>query len=318
MPANEGQAMVIPSKSDLMVADSLLPCLDMLDMASEEAKDEASVRHLLEGYVMVDAVARERKLSEQANRAEGGVTRLRARLGALTPDARKAGPGRGKQVTKKEPVFSPAEKKERHQNKKLAEIGEEKVAEVAEKLIEEGVRPTPRKVIEAAKAPSSKYTGDSSNEHYTPSHIIDAVRKVMGNIDLDPASCEDANKVVRAKRIYTQEDDGLRKAWKGNVFCNPPYSKVKVIDWVTKMVESKIKAGILLLHASTDTAYGQLALGRCNAVCFPSGRLKFYGPSASGGGAQIGQMILYYGGDPDSFKNEFDEIGVVFIPVGGE
>ena len=65
-----------------------------------------------------------------------------------------------------------------------------------------------------------------SNEWYTPAKYIEAARLVMGSIDLDPASCEIANQTVKATRYYTQEDDGLSKAWYGNVWLNPPYGRV--------------------------------------------------------------------------------------------
>ena len=45
------------------------------------------------------------------------------------------------------------------------------------------------------------------NEWYTPKIYIDAARAVMGDIDVDPASSEIANKIIRAKIYYTAQDD---------------------------------------------------------------------------------------------------------------
>lgn len=61
-----------------------------------------------------------------------------------------------------------------------------------------------------------------NNEWYTPKEIIDAAREVMGEIDLDPASSELANKTVRAEKFYTINSDGLTKEWHGRIWLNPP------------------------------------------------------------------------------------------------
>lgn len=45
----------------------------------------------------------------------------------------------------------------------------------------------------------------ASNEHYTPPQIVEAARATMGGIDLDPASCALANKVVEAKCYYLSQ-----------------------------------------------------------------------------------------------------------------
>jgi hypothetical protein len=68
----------------------------------------------------------------------------------------------------------------------------------------------------------------TSNEHYTPWEYAEASREVMGCIDLDPASCREANRVIQANVWNGPENgtDGLQVAkangWHGNVFLNPP------------------------------------------------------------------------------------------------
>lgn len=46
----------------------------------------------------------------------------------------------------------------------------------------------------------------ASTNHYSPPDIIEAARRVMGGIDLDPATNKVANRVVKAKRIFTPAD----------------------------------------------------------------------------------------------------------------
>lgn len=62
----------------------------------------------------------------------------------------------------------------------------------------------------------------ASFEHYTPVEVIEAARTVLGKIDLDPASCKQAQKLVKAGKWYGLPADGLAANWFGNVFLNPP------------------------------------------------------------------------------------------------
>src|ERR1700692_3764005 len=65
------------------------------------------------------------------------------------------------------------------------------------------------------------------NEWYTPEKYIVAVWEVMGDIDLDPASCAYANETVQAARYFSIEEDGLSQEWKArSVWLNPPYGRL--------------------------------------------------------------------------------------------
>jgi hypothetical protein len=69
-----------------------------------------------------------------------------------------------------------------------------------------------------------------STDHYTPKHIVEASRTVLGGIDLDPASCALANELIQATAWYGPGsefgEDGLAEPWLGRVFLNPPGGRV--------------------------------------------------------------------------------------------
>mgnify|MGYP007135465636 CR=1 FL=1 len=58
--------------------------------------------------------------------------------------------------------------------------------------------PSYKKAMGGLAAASELVQQSLSNEHYTPAKYIEAARKVLGAIDLDPASCEAANQIVKA------------------------------------------------------------------------------------------------------------------------
>jgi hypothetical protein len=53
--------------------------------------------------------------------------------------------------------------------------------------------------------------------------VADLAREVLGGIDLDPASCERANEIVRATIYFDKQTNGYTKPWHyDRVFVNPP------------------------------------------------------------------------------------------------
>jgi hypothetical protein len=81
--------------------------------------------------------------------------------------------------------------------------------------------PTPLEALEVIKVPLGRHSSESS-EHYTPSLLCEMARSVMGVIDLDPASCEEANRTVKARAFFSRAENGFTRAWNGRVFINPP------------------------------------------------------------------------------------------------
>lgn len=119
-----------------------------------------------------------------------------------------------------------------------------------------------------------------SNEWFTPAEYIESARLVMGSIDLDPASCAEANQTVKAGRYFTEADDGLSRHWFGNVWLNPPYGGLAgpFSEYLVKEYEaSRIKAATLLLNSNTDRRYIQPLIKRFS-VCFTEGRVDFVEP----------------------------------------
>jgi DNA N-6-adenine-methyltransferase (Dam)/Protein of unknown function (DUF3102) len=161
----------------------------------------------------------------------------------------------------------------------------------------------------------TSFTGQT--EWYTPPTYLDLARRVLGQIDLDPASCDIVQKQVGAQRYFTAEDDGLAQPWFGKIFCNPPYSQPAIMHFVEKLV-AEVKAGnveqaILLTHNFSDTRWFHLAVGVAGAVCFPRGRINFYG-SQGDAAPTNGQTFFYFGDAPEQFANVFAEVGAILWP----
>jgi hypothetical protein len=177
-------------------------------------------------------------------------------------------------------------------------------------------------------------------EYYTPVEIIEVARRVMGRIDLDPASSIAANEFVKAERIFTEADDGLAQEWFGRCWMNHPFhagwsacnatcqrktcEKRGHIyhdipsneDWVNKL-ECEYESGrtveaCCITFASTSERWFQPLAKR--PQCYLAPRTNYYLPDGSIlKGVSKGSAVTYYGNNVARFAEEFRRLGQVKV-----
>jgi hypothetical protein len=175
-------------------------------------------------------------------------------------------------------------------------------------------------------------------EHYTPKHVVEAARTVLGTIDLDPASCLLANEIVRATAIYTRASDGLRQPWAGNDFVNPPggrtehnQSRARVWwfrtcdEWLHGNINSAIFVAFSmeLLQVAQSSAPQGMPTPLDLPFCIPSSRLQFLretpdGQLAPGDRPTHANCIALLpcdGRQEETFARAFSSIGKVVMPA---
>ncbi len=158
-----------------------------------------------------------------------------------------------------------------------------------------------------------KPSGDG--EWYTPAEIIEAARRVMGRIDLDPASCEFAQRTVKAERYFTAETDGLAQEWSGAVWMNPPYSKGVIGPFIAKLIASQgIEQAIVIVNNATDTKWCQSLFEWAEIACFTRGRVAFMKPDGAHNQGLHGQILFGKGVALGKFREEFGKLGSVLVP----
>ena len=199
-----------------------------------------------------------------------------------------------------------------YQVTKLEQEEQEEIAHRIEHIEEEPEETaTPKAIVqEVVNRPHVSYNS-GNNEWYTPADIIEAARAVMGSIDIDPASNDIAQKVVKAKIYYTAETNGLNKKWTGNVWLNPPYASELIGKFVDKLIKEQehYEQAIILVNNATETEWFRKIISIASAVCFPKGRVKFYLPDGKTGAPLQGQAILYIGASPKKFTDAFLKVG---------
>ncbi len=165
------------------------------------------------------------------------------------------------------------------------------------------------KIVPRGSSKHEKFISAKSDEHNTPGYFLDAVVGCLGAIDLDPCSNSRDNPNVPAGKHLTIEDNGLIHDWKGRVFINPPFSKVKgfLEKLIAEMESGRVSEAIMLTKNDTRTHWFGLLRKNAQALCFVEGYHKFGSAENS---ATFGVLLSYFGNNPGRFCDVFGQFGV--------
>lgn len=177
--------------------------------------------------------------------------------------------------------------------------------------------PTKEQPKNGMSQPFTIFTSCETNEWYSPPWVIALAREVMGDIDLDPASCDHAQQVVKAAKYYTKEENGLRWPWHGRTWLNPPYGTEQK-PWIDKLVydyqRGRVPEAILLTKSALGYDWFEATWDRSSSVCLARKRIPFIN-SENGScteAAKAGSTFFYFGPNLARFEEVFSPIGRVY------
>ncbi|MCK9577035.1 MAG: ParB N-terminal domain-containing protein [Clostridia bacterium] len=194
------------------------------------------------------------------------------------------------------------------------------------KDIEEAKKITPERsikdILRESKANKNRlaYVGSLSNSKidsnawYTPKIYMDAVREVIGDIELDPYSDEIANSNVNAKNYYTIDNPAETKEWKcKTLWMNPPYTAAIMKPAVNKFVSEYRKYNfnaIVITNNATETQWFNTLVTNSKCFCFTNHRIAFetYDGKNESNNTR-GQVFFYFGNNIEKFKHAFNKFG---------
>ena len=320
---NPSTLLAIPSKfrqTALAFPDKVRQAVALLDDPNE----------LSEMLAKADAMAAYTKHIKEStdinNAIQFGRLHIESALGRVMAAQQGKGGGRGKKKTDK--TSSSGQRKFSDQtlaNYRKVSRNADKLDEYKAKIDEHNAAlpDDSPDAIEASTAAFLRFVGSDGNiksnqnngvvEWYTPSEYVEASRKVMGGIGLDPASCEFSQRIIQASAFYTKDDNGLEQKWSGTVFLNPPFKMPEVEQFVLKLcshVEAcDVSQAILVTNNNTDAKWWHSAAEASVAICFTRGRIKWYNAAQPDCSPTNGQTFFYFGGKAKTFCKVFSQFG---------
>lgn len=312
-----------PQNSQTPNENSSLVQLDQARQMLSEINSVDEVKSIRDKAEAMRVYAKQAKLGLAAqNHAAEIKIRAERRAGELLSEMEKHKGGRPKEkthdivsVVSKPPTLSEIgiSTKQSERWQALASIPSEKFEAVIEhSKTETETELTSASLQRLATSGTPVMQSSRDNEYYTPPIYVNEARALMGNIDLDPASCDRANRTVKAAKFYTLETDGLSQEWHGNVWLNPPYGTLAGAFAARLLKEYKagrVKQAVMLVNANiTDTKW--FAPFWDYLICFTNHRIDFLNSDEKSGSTH-GSLFVYLGHNQADFIRKFKQFGVV-------
>jgi hypothetical protein len=239
--------------------------------------------------------------------------RAERKIGEMLPPA--AAGGRGKKLFHDETVCGMT-RLVAHRCRKIAQTEEARFESWLAECRESEDEPTQAVAVRLHLGAHLRNNSGNS-EWYTPQIYSNAAREVMGGIDIDPCSCEDANRVIKATTFYSEADDGFSKEWHGRLYTNPPYGEGTIDKFADKLLgeigSQRVAQAIVLVNNCTETKWFQRLLRVSSNVCFPMGRISFWSVDRPSKNPLQGQAFLHFcfrSQDGTKFRRVFGQFGV--------
>ena len=171
----------------------------------------------------------------------------------------------------------------------------------------------PAEAVRNTGTPLKGRSGEHAPEWFTPPEIIGVAREIMGGIDLDPASCAEAQETVRAGQFFSVHGEVQPWPSGARVFLNPPYCQPDIANFARRAVDHDGPT-IVLSNNQTECKWGQALWSAADAVCLIAGRVRFHAPGGEiPRGPLQGQLLTGLRIDVGRFKAVAGELGVVYV-----
>jgi hypothetical protein len=192
-------------------------------------------------------------------------------------------------------------------------------------------REGPLDVLNGQERPTPLVIFSCTSVRYgTPPYLVHPSRETLGGtIDLDPFSEARFDAVVRARKIYTKDQDGMRRsnAWAGRVFMNPPggtknghsMSGLALARAIEEYNAGNVTACVAIVKAAVGYVWFKQAWQF--PMCFLHERPAFRAFDAESDAAgddsraPTGYVVVYMGKEVAKFHHAFKGLGHFVLPA---